>query len=81
MKKLLNLFAIAAIAISLAACKQPNTEPAATTDTTTTTTPDPVTTPSDETVTKDYFISPVTSIANLEGSNWYFQTTIDDAAT
>lgn len=90
MKKLSTLFAVALIAISLVACKHPaNADPAATTDTTTTdttttattTTPDPETAPSDETVTKDYYISPVTSIANLEGSNWYFQTTIDDAAT
>ena len=86
MKKLLRLFAIAAIAISLVACKQPNTEqPAATTDTTsTTTTP---TTPADNgggsgsgsgsgsSSSSSGNVQPVTDTANLAGSNWFISKT------
>ena len=94
MKKLLRLFAVAAIAFALVACDQPNTEKtddaktdstttSTTTTTTSTTTPDPNPTPgpnpSDEPVVKDYFIDPITSIENLENTEWYFETTIDSA--
>ena len=106
MKKLLRLFAVVAIAFSLVACDQPNTEEpvdTTTTDTTTTTpttpsgttpadttTPSDTTTPTDTTTTddtttpddntpKDYHVSSVTSIDELENSTWYFETTIDSA--